>query len=298
MPDLEPAPEPTPTPEPADPMPDLEPESAPEPADSMPDLEPESESVSEPEPADVMPEPTPEPADTLSDEELEAVFGGAEEPEPFDTFIDSGVEDDEVDSMADLEAMEDPEPIPEVFSASDIGTDEDDEEEEAESGSGLVKLLVALLVIFIVLGGIVAGLFFGRPYVEQYVPGADKIYQKVMAMTPDLGGLTEMVGMGGSDEPGDGLAIENLQSDMTGEEGAQVLTVRGEIKNISDEPRPVPLVKISVLSAEGEELQATVVEPVESRLPPGMSLSFQGQIENPSALARDMRVEFSDAAMH
>lgn len=271
----------------------------------MPEPEPDHEPDPEPafEPADSF----PEPVDTLTDEELEAVFGSDSEPGPIGTFIDSGFSDDSTDSLAELEAMEDPEPIPEVFSASDIGTDEDDMEEEA-SGSGLLKVVVAVLVVLFVLGGLAAGLIVGRPYVEQYVPGADKIYEKVVGMVPHISvaDLTKMVGLGGGDSdesagagsgsvPGKDLAIENLQTDVQGGEDAQILTVRGEIKNVTDKPQMVPLIKISVLSGKGEVLQSTVVEPIESRLPPKMSITFEGKVENFSALARDMRVEFTDA---
>ncbi|MDP6109013.1 MAG: DUF3426 domain-containing protein [Rhodospirillales bacterium] len=195
---------------------------------------PAPEPIPEPEP-----EPEPEPKeDPPSQEELDDMFGDDAEPEPIDSLIGEG---------------------------------EDDE------GGINIGLLVGLIFLLLVIGVLGAG-YFLRDTVQELVPQSKPIY--------------EMIGIG---EPlGTGLEFQDVRSQRSTEGEVDVLNVTGTVVNISDSPRDVPMIRVSLLSGEKDEIQFLNLTPDMAQIPPGEKMDFKGVVMDPAATARRLEVTFTE----
>ncbi len=195
---------------------------------------PAPEPIPEPEP-----EPEPEPKeDPPSQEELDDMFGDDAEPEPIDSLIGEG---------------------------------EDDE------GGINIGLLVGLIFLLLVIGVLGAG-YFLRDTVQELVPQSKPIY--------------EMIGIGES--LGTGLEFQDVRSQRSTEGEVDVLNVTGTVVNISDSPRDVPMIRVSLLSGEKEEIQFLNLTPDMAQIPPGEKMDFKGVVMDPAATARRLEITFTE----
>jgi hypothetical protein len=114
----------------------------------------------------------------------------------------------------------------------------------------------------------------------------------IMSAIPGSAGLYRLVGLGG-DEVGAGLEIRDVKwtRDQKGEE--EVLTVQGVVANAADAPIELPLVRVSLFSADGAELKFVNVSPEQASLQPGDTAVFEARIVNPEDTAEKIKVSFS-----
>ncbi|MBT7942428.1 MAG: DUF3426 domain-containing protein, partial [Alphaproteobacteria bacterium] len=275
-------PEPEPVPEPeAIPEPEPIPEPMPEP---MPEPEPEPEPEADPE-AELLEEDAGEEApaddesgaaeDALSPDQLDEMFGEDTGTDAFDELEDTSPSDapDLETDIDDIGDIPDPDPIPGVFSSDDDEFMTDDDTKKG--GKGKIAA-IAVVVLFLALGG---GAFFARSF--------------IIEMVPQAAGIFEMLNFGGS-EIGEGLDIRNVKSLREVESGVDMLIVRGEVSNVSEEERMVPMIRVVLYDGEGEEVQSTIAAPLKNRLPQGTSIGFSAKLPEPSALARRLEVTFTD----
>jgi hypothetical protein len=92
---------------------------------------------------------------------------------------------------------------------------------------------------------------------------------------------------------GEGLDIRNVKSAREVEKGVDVMVVRGEIANVSDQERMVPMIRVVLLDGNKEIIQSAVAAPLKNRLPAGATIAFGAKLPEPSALARSLEVTFS-----
>jgi hypothetical protein len=250
---------------------DEEPEPEPASRDDL-DLVDESESLA----ADEGP--------ALSQQQLDDMFGSDAEPEPIESFSGGG-QSSETTSLDDLE---EPEPIPEVFKSPESAIDDDEEilskipslrKKQQKKGGGMVGKIVAAMAAILV-GGIVAGAIVAR--------------QDIVKQWPDLAPYYEMIGLA-AEEVGAGLDIRKVDSQRVLENGKDVLVVTGQVSNITDQPRPVPHLRVSLFNAGNEEVQFIVVAPVTDQVPPGETVNFTARLVEPAATARRLEVGFVKA---
>ncbi|MCP5366534.1 MAG: zinc-ribbon domain-containing protein [Hyphomicrobiales bacterium] len=270
----QPAPQPVPTPPPPPPQPAPAPEPAPQPAPPPPAPTPA------PPPA---PEPTPEPTPEPAPEPTPAATGPAEpdlSPEDVDMLLDSNdqpppvasIMDDAPDAPAggdvDVDDLPDPEPIPQVLTA---------DAPRADEGGGKGPLIIGGAVLAVVLA-ILAGLYLAK--------------DAVVAAVPAMAGLYEMVGLG-HPPLGAGLEIREVVSDREVAGNADILIVRGEVVNVSDQPLAVPLIRVVLYDEGNEEVHAVNLKPLKPRLDPGGKIGFKARMENPPPVARRLEVTFA-----
>ena len=198
------------------------------------------------------------------------MLGPDTEPEVMESMVDSPADDD--DEVLDPEDLPEPEPIPQVFTAADVG---DDEEEGGRRG--LIFAAAGLGVVAV----LVAGLYFARLQVVALMPGVASLYAMVGISVATLGA---------------GLDIRNVTSKRSMEQGTDILVVRGIITNVSDEPRAVPLIRVVLLDAGEEEVQGMTVKPVKKQIPAGDNIGFRARLENPPGTARRLEVTFTEQA--
>lgn len=248
------------------------PPPAPEPAPVPPPPEPA------PEP-DPIPEPEPEPVEDDEDstadmgvlpDDIDAMFEDDEEIEPFESLINNDDEEDDLESIESPDQMEDPDYIPDVFTA-----DEQEPDDDAPKKSILGKIIALFFVLLI--GGLVAGTFFFK--------------DELVAKVPQLGDVFKMIGF---HQVGAGLQIQRVETAQETDQGLEVLVIRGQIENVDEETRPVPMLRAVLFDAEGEEIQNADVAPLKSELKKGEKMSFKIRIKEPSPLRRRITVTFHE----
>lgn len=269
-------PEPEPAPEP-DPMPEPEPEPIPDP-EPMPEPEPEPEEDDDPgdiDLSDIEPPTFETDSPVLSEEDLDEMFRDEDEPEAVESLVESpALDKDEMDDddYDDIDDIPDPDPIPQVFTAMD------DDDLEDEPRKGKLGLVIALLFLLIIVGG-VGGLFFAKDKVVEIYPPAKDYYA--------------MLGLGGP-KLGDGLDIRQRPPQRVNDDGADVLVISGVIANITDQTKPVPMIKISLQDGDKQEVQSMVVAPEMSELPPAETMNFEARVVDPVLTARHLVVTFTE----
>ena len=206
----------------------------------------------------------------LSQDELDAMFG---DPEPVESLVDddTGVSTE----VEDPDELPEPDPIPNVFTVPDA------EPEPKPAGLGR-RILIACLVVVGLIAVSAGGLVLARVQVAMLWPPAKSIFAMVGLSTDVLGA---------------GLEIRNVQSERAVEAGVEMIVVRGVIANISDQPRPVPMIRVLVYNGEREVLRELAVEPLRKELPAGDTIGFKARVKEPSVFARGLEVLFAEAEM-
>ncbi|MEE8351408.1 MAG: zinc-ribbon domain-containing protein [Rhodospirillales bacterium] len=209
--------------------------------------------------------------DALSPDKLDEMFGEDTESEAFGE-LSGGGDKDETPDLSELENLSEPKPIPGVFTAADDDLDDGLE----KKGKGKI-IGIAVLVLLLALGG---GAFFGRSMIIGLWPGAANIYA--------------MVGLDGA-ELGDGLVIEDVKTSRHVDAGVDVLIIRGAISNVSEEDRMVPMIRVALFDANGDEVQFVDTAPLKNRLQAGTQVGFSAKLPEPSVLGRKVIVTFTEA---
>jgi len=197
------------------------------------------------------------------------MLGRDDEPEP----VESLVETDEDEVSRDVEVADDmpePEPIPAVFT-----TEEADSEPEPKSNRMKFVIAGSVLVLVIIFGG----LFLARDAIVSVLPSAAGIY--------------DAIGLG----PGkDALVVRQdsltIKREIVG--AKEVLVVRGQVMNTSEEAQAVPRVRVTLYDADDEKLQYVVVPPGQKQVDAGGMAPFRARIENPAATARQVKVTLEE----
>ncbi len=264
------APAPEPPPPPPEPV-------APEPSEPVaPDPEPPAPEPHEPEPE---PESQPagpvrasdQPSEQLSDEELNELLGGQDDPDPVVSMMGDTPADDADDTDAfDPENLPDPEPLP-----SSLIPEYEEDGNNRGSGGGLGRL-IAMIVGLLVIASL-AGFIFLRGMIVEIVPS--------------LAGVYDMVGLGPA--LGDGLDIRQVKSSRSVNNGVDILDVSGLIANVATEAKTVPSIKVSLFDASNAEVLSVVTSPANSTVKGSDRTRFRALLKNPPPTARRLEVTFT-----
>lgn len=93
---------------------------------------------------------------------------------------------------------------------------------------------------------------------------------------------------------GAGLTIQDVNSKRGNKNEVAVLIVTGTVANVSDTLRDVPLIRVSLLNNDSEEVQFINLEPDKAQINPGANITFKGLITAPEATARRLEVTFTE----
>jgi hypothetical protein len=133
-----------------------------------------------------------------------------------------------------------------------------------------------LVLILVVVAVLVAGAL-AREAVVRAWPPAEKLYA-TLGFTPA--------------KPGEGLKIKVADHRRDVEGTTPVLIVKGDVTNTSESVRNVPRLKASLRNAAGDELVNWTFATAQARLLPGETAPFVTRIENPSAEAAALNIDF------
>jgi predicted Zn finger-like uncharacterized protein len=166
-----------------------------------------------------------------------------------------------------LVELEDPSPPPSGTRHWPLGG----AEEQRRGSASLVGWLVGVLLILIVASAVI-----GRNEIVAGFPASASIYQKLgLPITMELG-----------------LQFEGVVSRRLEEGGVAVLVVEGAIVNVTDQERPVPPIRVTLLDGGGRRLQQELFEAQDAQLDGGGKTSFSGRLVNPAEQARNFSVTF------
>lgn len=265
--------------------------AAPEPAPA-PVAEPEPEPVSEPQPVT---EPDPFDQDDFSSSRgsgdslpLEMEPGtGEQDDDPFsspatddlddplsgfDFDAQPGTDDTGDDlSPTDLDDFltADDDPIPDMFARP-----MDDAAPQRKKGSKATTIVAAAVVVATALGA--AG-YLLRDTIISAVPATQALYDIL-----DFGNTALGAGLEFQDTVADRLMADNVD----------MLALRGFIANTSSTARDIPHLHMTLTDGTGAVVNETTESPPKSVLMPGETVGFHIQIANPSAAAREYKIDW------
>ena len=150
--------------------------------------------------------------------------------------------------------------------------------ESRRRGGRTAAAMWSLLVVAIV--GVLGAGFALRDVIIQTWPAAESLYR--------LAGIQDAV-------PGAGLNLRNASQKWSSRDGVRVLTVEGEIVNVSEDVREVPKIQGVLFDKDNRELQRWTFSAPESRLLPGENVAFRTELENPAAGATKLTVVFAQS---
>lgn len=234
---------------------------------------------------DIPGEITPAEDPDLSQDDLDSLFDDDEDTGTIGSMVEPTGEDNGDGNFENFDDIPDPEPLPESLTST-LSDDDDDEgntptprrggkKKAKKAKKGNAGLIIALVLIML-FGGLGAGMFLLRDMAVQYVPALGTVY--------------ELVGLGST--LGEGLEIQNVNSERGTDNGIDFLMLSGNIANVVEEAKPVPLIKALLIDAEGEIIQSVVQEPAAMEIQGGEVLGFSVKIDEPSPLARRLEVTF------
>ena len=144
------------------------------------------------------------------------------------------------------------------------------EPESDESGDPARRrtLLLPWLLFALVLVVIGLGLFFGKDKIIQAIPEAARLYQMA-------GFDVDMV------LPGAGLEMRDIKQVRSLEDDRYTLLIQGTIANISQDPRPVPGIRVTITDEAEQVVDSWTFEAEVTTLDPGQSTTFQTSITDP-----------------
>jgi predicted Zn finger-like uncharacterized protein len=89
-----------------------------------------------------------------------------------------------------------------------------------------------------------------------------------------------------------GVAIQNVASRLIEDNGASILVVDGDLKNITANTIDVPRLRFAIRDPKGQEIYTWSAQPDRTKLQPGETLNFRRRLASPPAESRDVSVRF------
>jgi predicted Zn finger-like uncharacterized protein len=115
---------------------------------------------------------------------------------------------------------------------------------------------------------------------------------EIMIWLPATERLYAMVGMGPA-VLGRGLQIVEPQPKKEVDGNDEILIVEGEIRNITEKPVEVPLMRGALLDAQGKELHIWTFTAAKSRIAPGELARYRTEFRNPPPEAQSLDITFT-----
>lgn len=89
-----------------------------------------------------------------------------------------------------------------------------------------------------------------------------------------------------------GLDFANVEFRRHVENGVEVLTIRGEVRNVSSEPKDMMAVRFALFDPSRAPLYEWVRQPDQAQLEPGEIRTFETRLNSPPARAADVELRF------
>jgi predicted Zn finger-like uncharacterized protein len=147
-----------------------------------------------------------------------------------------------------------------------------------ERRSRAAAVLWTLLIMSMV--GVLGAGFVLRDNVIQMWPAAEQLYR--------MAGLERAA-------PGAGLGFRNVSWKASSQGDDRLLTIKGEVANISKDVLTVPDIQGVLFDKNNRELQRWTFKAPEGRLLPGENVAFSTELKNPAAGYSRLTIVFADS---
>ena len=205
--------------------------------------------------------------ENISDDELDEMFGDNEDLASVASIMGGGATANQNGGGIDPEDMPEPEPLPQMINPQEAG-------DAPPAKRSILKLIGIGVGGFLIIS--LAVLYFARGMIIDLFPFTNAVYGIV--------GLGEKIGAG--------LNLGKPKTEYATEDGKPILVIQGVIANISEDTRPVPMLKVVLRDADKNEVQSKIAPPARSELPAGERIRYKINIIEPSPQARGIAVIF------
>ncbi|MGJ8560992.1 MAG: DUF3426 domain-containing protein [Litorimonas sp.] len=138
-----------------------------------------------------------------------------------------------------------------------------------------IRLIWAVPIVLVIVAAIIA--YFNRQEIVNRIPQMASIYQMV--------GIEIRVG---------GLQIDPPQARTVLVDGEAVIRVESVVRNLTNRPKTIPLIELTLHDVDGQGLIQWYVEPDPARIEGRGRLVFTSEIADPPAGAVGLRYRFSE----
>ncbi|UUX48178.1 zinc-ribbon domain-containing protein [Nisaea acidiphila] len=145
---------------------------------------------------------------------------------------------------------------------------------------GRKGLIAAAAAILLVIG--LGTLFGARAALVGAWPPIDRLYQSVGLGVPVIG---------------EGLVIQNVGAWRKAEESIELLVIRGEVRNPTEQLQTVPTLSGRLTGAQGDIMQEWLFQAENQVILPGEKTTFEYELPQPGADAAEVTVTFSERAL-
>lgn len=118
--------------------------------------------------------------------------------------------------------------------------------------------------------------------------------QRIVTQFPQLADAYVLLGVP-LEAPGPTFELSGVTVESDVVAGETVVTVRGQVANISDGKREVPALRAQLLGGDGEVVVEWLFEAPQSELDAGGVVAFESQTKNPPPEAQGVSVSFARA---
>jgi predicted Zn finger-like uncharacterized protein len=150
---------------------------------------------------------------------------------------------------------------------------------EDEGAAENIGRIINWLLFLIIFGGAIGGAVVYRDTVRDVWPVSNRLYTLI--------GLDV-------EAPGTGFELRSLQSKRGKKDGVSILTINGEIANISRKVRAVPVFSGELTDSAGEPLHSWTFTIRQKNLRPEESVPFKTTMENAPKDAANLNIIFLD----
>ncbi|MCA0432030.1 MAG: zinc-ribbon domain-containing protein [Proteobacteria bacterium] len=92
-----------------------------------------------------------------------------------------------------------------------------------------------------------------------------------------------------------GLEIRKVERQHAIIDGTRVLSIRGDIGNISNDVKKIPWLRFALVGADGKELYTWTLDTASRPLPPGQLTTFTTRVAAPPEAAQNLQIRFAKA---
>jgi predicted Zn finger-like uncharacterized protein len=215
-------------------------------------------------------------ADNIADQTPPAFSADPIRPNDFDPAPESvPVSSPDMASVSEPSSLQTPLSPPPANVGADVMMRDHADREKLARRRRTIRLIWAVPILLVIIAAVIA--YFNRQEIVNRIPQMASIYQMI--------GVEVRAG---------GLEIDPPQARTVLVDGQSVIRVESVVRNLTNKPKMIPLIELTLHDVDGQGLIQWYVEPDPARIEPRGRLVFTSEIADPPEGAVGLRYKFSD----